>query len=136
MKGCPRGKISGAIGRSAGVSRMTGVDREMNGLIVSDQGPLPEGDGGEPGPATPGRGLPPPPPLLRLIQGSVHHPWCRLLRSGRELRPAAGFRSTSLQPASAVAGLYSLIAGPSPLWDARRQGFHDKVAHTDLIKVR
>ena len=31
---------------------------------------------------------------------------------------------------------YTLVAGLSPLWDDRRQGFHDKVAHTDVIKVR
>ncbi len=36
----------------------------------------------------------------------------------------------------AIAGLYSIVAGLSPLWDDRRQGFHDKVAHTDVIKVR
>ncbi|HEV3280116.1 MAG TPA: RDD family protein [Acidimicrobiales bacterium] len=35
-----------------------------------------------------------------------------------------------------VAGLWTLVAGLSPLWDRRRQGFHDKVAHTDVIKVR
>ena len=36
----------------------------------------------------------------------------------------------------AVAGLYTIVAALSPLWDSRRQGFHDKVAHTDVIKVR
>jgi uncharacterized RDD family membrane protein YckC len=36
----------------------------------------------------------------------------------------------------ALAGLYTLVAGLSPLWDSRRQGLHDKVAHTDVIKVR
>jgi len=35
-----------------------------------------------------------------------------------------------------VVGLYTLVAGLSPLWDSRRQGFHDKVAHTDVIRVR
>ena len=35
-----------------------------------------------------------------------------------------------------VTGLWTLVAGLSPLWDDRRQGFHDKVAHTDVIKVR
>ena len=35
-----------------------------------------------------------------------------------------------------IAFLYSLVAAFSPLWDARRQGFHDKVAHTVVIKVR
>jgi uncharacterized RDD family membrane protein YckC len=35
-----------------------------------------------------------------------------------------------------IAGLWTLVAGLSPLWDNRRQGFHDKVAHTDVIKVR
>ena len=35
-----------------------------------------------------------------------------------------------------LASLYTLLAGLSPLWDPRRQGFHDKVAHTNVIKVR
>jgi uncharacterized RDD family membrane protein YckC len=35
-----------------------------------------------------------------------------------------------------LAGVYSLVAGLSPLWDSRRQGFHDKVAHSDVIRVR
>ncbi|MGH9079530.1 MAG: RDD family protein [Acidimicrobiales bacterium] len=35
-----------------------------------------------------------------------------------------------------LAGLWTLIAGLSPLWDRRRQGFHDKVAKTDVVKVR
>jgi uncharacterized RDD family membrane protein YckC len=35
-----------------------------------------------------------------------------------------------------LAGLYSIVAGLSPLWDRRRQGVHDKVAHTDVIRVR
>jgi uncharacterized RDD family membrane protein YckC len=36
----------------------------------------------------------------------------------------------------AIAGLYSIVAGLSPLWDRRRQGFHDKAAHTDVVTVR
>ncbi len=35
-----------------------------------------------------------------------------------------------------LAGIWTLIAGLAPLWDRRRQGFHDKAAHTDVIKVR
>jgi uncharacterized RDD family membrane protein YckC len=35
-----------------------------------------------------------------------------------------------------LAALYSIVAGLSPLWDSRKQGFHDKVAHTFVIKVR
>jgi uncharacterized RDD family membrane protein YckC len=35
-----------------------------------------------------------------------------------------------------IAGIYTIVAALSPLWDSRRQGFHDKVAHTDVIKVR
>lgn len=35
-----------------------------------------------------------------------------------------------------LADLYTIVAGLSPLWDARRQGFHDKVAKTQVIKVR
>ena len=37
---------------------------------------------------------------------------------------------------SRIAGLYSIVAGLSPLWDSRRQGFHDKAAHTLVVKVR
>jgi uncharacterized RDD family membrane protein YckC len=36
----------------------------------------------------------------------------------------------------ALADIYTLVAALSPLWDSRRQGFHDKVARTDVIKVR
>ncbi len=36
----------------------------------------------------------------------------------------------------AVLAIYTLVAALSPLWDRGRQGFHDKVAHTDVIKVR
>jgi uncharacterized RDD family membrane protein YckC len=35
-----------------------------------------------------------------------------------------------------LASVYTLVAGLSPLWDSRRLGFHDKVAHTDVVKVR
>jgi len=35
-----------------------------------------------------------------------------------------------------LAVLYSIVAGLSPLWDRRRQGFHDKATHTFVIKVR
>jgi uncharacterized RDD family membrane protein YckC len=35
-----------------------------------------------------------------------------------------------------IAGLYTIVAGLSPLWDSRRQGFHDKAAHTFVIRVR
>ena len=35
-----------------------------------------------------------------------------------------------------LAGLYGLVAALSPLWDSRKQGFHDKVAHTQVVKVR
>ncbi len=35
-----------------------------------------------------------------------------------------------------VLGIYTLVAALSPLWDRRRQGFHDKVAKTDVVKVR
>ena len=37
---------------------------------------------------------------------------------------------------SVLAFLYTIVAALSPLWDSRRQGFHDKVAKTDVIKVR
>jgi uncharacterized RDD family membrane protein YckC len=37
---------------------------------------------------------------------------------------------------SVLAGLYTIVAALSPLWDSRKQGFHDKVAHTFVIKVR
>ncbi|MGA8723518.1 MAG: RDD family protein [Acidimicrobiales bacterium] len=35
-----------------------------------------------------------------------------------------------------VAGIYTIIAGLSPLWDSNRQGFHDKSARTQVIRVR
>jgi uncharacterized RDD family membrane protein YckC len=35
-----------------------------------------------------------------------------------------------------LAGIYTIIAGLSPLWDSRKQGFHDKAAHTVVIRVR
>jgi uncharacterized RDD family membrane protein YckC len=35
-----------------------------------------------------------------------------------------------------LALLYTIAAALSPLWDSRRQGFHDKVAKTDVVKVR
>ncbi|MGD0392263.1 MAG: RDD family protein [Acidimicrobiales bacterium] len=66
--------------------------------------------------------------------------------SGGAIRPErAGVRIVVLYPEvlvgwipviGAIAGLYTLVAALSPLWDSRRQGFHDKVAHTDVIKVR
>ncbi|HEX4217537.1 MAG TPA: RDD family protein [Acidimicrobiales bacterium] len=36
----------------------------------------------------------------------------------------------------AIAGLYTIVAGLSPLWDKKREGWHDKVAKTTVIKVR
>jgi uncharacterized RDD family membrane protein YckC len=57
----------------------------------------------------------------------------------------AGIRILVLEPGillswlpviGAIASLYTLVAALSPLWDKNRQGFHDKVAHTDVIKVR
>ena len=59
--------------------------------------------------------------------------------------PRAGLRILVLYPGVAigwipftnfVTGIWTLVAGLSPLWDDRRHGFHDKVAHTDVIKVR
>jgi uncharacterized RDD family membrane protein YckC len=35
-----------------------------------------------------------------------------------------------------LASIYTIIAGLSPLWDSQRHGFHDKVARTDVIRVR
>jgi uncharacterized RDD family membrane protein YckC len=35
-----------------------------------------------------------------------------------------------------ILGIYTLVAALSPLWDRGRQGFHDKVAHTNVVKVR
>ena len=35
-----------------------------------------------------------------------------------------------------IAELYCLVCGLSPLWDSRRQGFHDKAIGTVVIKVR
>jgi len=66
--------------------------------------------------------------------------------TGGAIEPAlAGLRIIVLAPEmvlgwipvlGALANLYTIVAGLSPLWDSRRQGFHDKVAHTDVIKVR
>lgn len=36
----------------------------------------------------------------------------------------------------AIAGIYTIVAGLSPLWDTRRQGFHDKATRTDVIRTR
>ena len=35
-----------------------------------------------------------------------------------------------------LALLYTIVAGLSPLWDSRKQGFHDKAAHTVVVRVR
>jgi uncharacterized RDD family membrane protein YckC len=35
-----------------------------------------------------------------------------------------------------IAGLYTIACGLSPLWDKKREGWHDKVAKTTVIKVR
>lgn len=57
----------------------------------------------------------------------------------------AGYRNIVLEPGlllrwvpvlGLLAGLYTIVCALSPLWDANRQGFHDKVAKTDVIKVR
>lgn len=37
---------------------------------------------------------------------------------------------------SLFAGFYTIVCALSPLWDADRQGFHDKAAKTNVIKVR
>ncbi len=37
---------------------------------------------------------------------------------------------------SALAGIYTIVAALSPLWDNQRRGFHDKVAQTSVVKVR
>ncbi len=67
-------------------------------------------------------------------------------RSGGPIGPQrAGLRILVLYPGivlgwlpvvAEILGVYTLVAALSPLWDGRRQGFHDKVAHTDVIKVR
>ena len=36
----------------------------------------------------------------------------------------------------AIAGVYTIIVGLSPLWDSKREGWHDKVVKTTVIKVR
>ncbi|MHB1504697.1 MAG: RDD family protein [Acidimicrobiales bacterium] len=35
-----------------------------------------------------------------------------------------------------LADLYTIVAALSPLWDPERRGFHDKIANTDVVKVR
>jgi uncharacterized RDD family membrane protein YckC len=37
---------------------------------------------------------------------------------------------------SLIAGVYTIVVGLSPLWDKKREGWHDKVAKTTVIKVR
>jgi uncharacterized RDD family membrane protein YckC len=70
----------------------------------------------------------------------------RDLDTGGAIGPErAGVRILVLEPGiifswipvlGAIAELYTLVAALSPLWDSGRQGFHDKVAKTDVIKVR
>ncbi len=57
----------------------------------------------------------------------------------------AGLRILVLEPGIVLgwipivgffASLYTLVAALSPLWDDRKQGFHDKVARTQVVKVR
>jgi uncharacterized RDD family membrane protein YckC len=64
---------------------------------------------------------------------------------GRIGAQRAGIRILVLEPGlifswipvlGLIAALYTLVAALSPLWDSRRQGFHDKVAKTDVIKTR
>jgi uncharacterized RDD family membrane protein YckC len=47
-----------------------------------------------------------------------------------------GFILSWIPVLGALAGLYTIVAGLSPLWDSRKQGFHDKAAHTVVVKVR
>jgi uncharacterized RDD family membrane protein YckC len=66
--------------------------------------------------------------------------------TGGQIGPQrAGVRILALEPGlifswipvlGVIAGLYTLVAALSPLWDSRRQGFHDKVAKTVVIKTR
>lgn len=66
--------------------------------------------------------------------------------SGGAIGPQrAGLRIVVLYPGillswmplvGAILYVYTLLAALSPLWDRKRQGFHDKVAGTDVIKIR
>jgi uncharacterized RDD family membrane protein YckC len=66
--------------------------------------------------------------------------------TGRPIDPQrAGLRIFILYPGillrwipvlGAIAGVYTIVAGLSPLWDSKREGWHDKVAKTTVIKVR
>ncbi|MDA8147761.1 MAG: RDD family protein [Actinomycetota bacterium] len=47
-----------------------------------------------------------------------------------------GILLSSIPVIGVIASLYTIAAGLSPLWDAHRQGWHDKVARTDVIRVR
>jgi len=47
-----------------------------------------------------------------------------------------GILLSSIPVIGVIASLYTIAAGLSPLWDAHRQGWHDKVARTDVIQVR
>jgi uncharacterized RDD family membrane protein YckC len=59
--------------------------------------------------------------------------------------PRAGFRIIVLYPGILVAWIpvlgligdvWTIVVGLSPLWDKKREGWHDKVAKTTVIKVR
>ncbi len=59
--------------------------------------------------------------------------------------PRAGVRIFVLYPGillrwipvlGAIAGVYTIVVGLSPLWDKKREGWHDKVVKTTVIKVR
>ena len=54
----------------------------------------------------------------------------------RILALAPGIVLSWIPVLSFLAGLYTLVCGLSPLWDSRRQGFHDKAIGTVVIKVR
>jgi len=47
-----------------------------------------------------------------------------------------GILLSSIPFIGVIASIYTVVAALSPLWDAHRQGWHDKVARTDVIRVR
>jgi uncharacterized RDD family membrane protein YckC len=64
---------------------------------------------------------------------------------GRIDPPRAGLRIFILYPGilvgwipvlAQISGLWTIVVGLSPLWDKKREGWHDKVAKTTVIKVR
>lgn len=71
---------------------------------------------------------------VRRLEGPGRLPWGTVaMRVGTQYGPTA----ISVVPlVGTLAGLYVLIDGLWPLWDARRQALHDKAAGTQVVRTR